>query len=82
MPSYPKRQSHFAHKAVRLMFKSCLAADIGMPAVAMLCHIAHLEDAARYSGPIRCWNEQLSNVFGLSDDSLRRLRDKCVEAAE
>jgi len=79
-PRYPARGSHFAHKAVRLMFKSCAAADIGLGGVALVTHIAHTEDARRYAGPVKFWNSQLANVMATSVDTIHRIRDRCVSA--
>lgn len=77
---YPKREQFFAHKFVRLLTKSCAAQDIGLNAFALLCVIAHQEDSARYSGPVRFWNEQLMNVLGFkSPKQLNDCRSKAVK---
>lgn len=77
---YSKREPFFAHKFVRLLTKSCAAQDIGLNAFALLCVIAHQEDSARYSGPVRFWNEQLMNVLGFkSPKQLNDCRAKAVE---
>ena len=57
--AYPKRQTHFAHKLVRLMLHSCAAQEIGADGFLVVAAIAHAEDAKRYSGPVTYWNEQL-----------------------
>lgn len=77
---YPRRDSFFAHRFCRLVFKSCIAQDIGQHAALLLCHIAHTEDAARYSGPVRFWNSQLQETLGLSPAALRKARDKAIAA--
>lgn len=79
-PRYPQRDSHFAHKAVRLLFKSCAAQDIGQNACLLVCHIAHTEDAARYQGPVRFWNGQLMETLGFRSpkqltDARKRAQD-------
>lgn len=61
---YPARPPFFAHKFVRLLMKSCAAMDIGQSACLLICYIVHTEDAVRYSGPVRFWNEQLMTVMG------------------
>lgn len=77
--AYPERDQFFAHKFVRLLTKSCAAQDIGLNAFSLLCVIAHTEDAARYKGPVRYWNEQLQNTLSLSPKQLRAARDKAIE---
>jgi hypothetical protein len=77
---YPARCPFFAHKFVRLLTKSCAAQDIGLNAFALLCVIAHQEDSARYTGPVRFWNEQLMNVLGFkSPKQLNECRAKAIE---
>jgi len=77
---YPKREAFFAHKFVRLLTKSCAAQDIGLNAFALLCVIVHQEDSARYSGPVRFWNEQLMNVLGFkSPKQLNDCRAKAIK---
>ena len=76
---YPKRDPFFAHKFVRLLTKSCAAQDIGLSAFSLLCVIAHQEDAARYCGPVRFWNEQLMSTLSLSPRALRDARDKAIK---
>lgn len=78
--NYPKREPFFAHKFVRLLTKSCAAQDIGLNAFALLCVIVHQEDSARYSGPVRFWNEQLMNVLGFkSPKQLNDCRAKAIK---
>ena len=78
---YPARSSFFAHKFVRLLQKSCAAMDIGQSSCLFLCYIAHTEDAARYSGPVRFWNEQLMTVMGFkSPKQLNEARSRAVDA--
>lgn len=79
MTAYPQRSAFFAHKFVRLLTKSCAAQDIGLNAFALLCVVAHQEDAARYCGPVRFWNEQLMSTLSLSPKALRTAREKAVE---
>src|SRR5688572_19463125 len=77
---YPKRESFFSHKFVRILAKSCAAQDIGQNSCLLLCFIAHTEDAAKYSGPVRFWNEQLMTTMGFkSPRQLRQARDKAIE---
>lgn len=79
--NYPCRDSHFAHRFVRLLQKSCAAQDIGQTACLLLVYIAHTEDAARYSGPVRFWNEQLMSVMGFkSPKQLNDARQRAVDA--
>jgi hypothetical protein len=78
--SYPKRDPFFAHRFTRLLFKSCAAQDIGHHACLLLIHIAHTEDAAHYSGPIRFWNGQLMDTMGFtSPKQLARARETAIE---
>ncbi len=67
--TYPERESHYAHRLTRLVFKSCAAQSIGHHACMLIIHIAHTEDAARYQGPVRFWNSQLSEVLGFKSRS-------------
>ena len=78
--NYPARDSHFAHKFTRLLQKSCAAMDIGQSACLLLVYIAHTEDAARYSGPVRFWNEQLMTTLGFrSPKQLNAAREAAIE---
>jgi hypothetical protein len=79
--AYPKRDVFFSHRFVRLLQKSCAAQDIGANACLFLCYIVHTEDAARYTGPVRFWNEQLMNVMGFkSPKQLNDARSKAESA--
>lgn len=81
MEVYPPRDSHFAHRFVRVLHKSCAAQDIGTQACYLLCVIAHTEDAARYRGPARFWNSQLMETLGFtSPKQLDNARDAAIEA--
>jgi hypothetical protein len=78
---YPRRESHFAHRFVRVLHKSCAAQDIGPAACYLCCVIAHTEDAGRYVGPARFWNSQLSETMGFrSPQQLERERRRAVGA--
>ncbi len=78
---YPRRDSHFAHRFVRVLQKSCAAQDIGRDAVLLLCFISHTEDAARYSGPVRFWNSQLEETMGFTTPKqLNNARHRACEA--
>lgn len=63
---YPKRDQFFAHRFTRLVFKSCAIQRLGHHAALLVIHIAHTEDAARYSGPVTFWNSQLSETLGFT----------------
>lgn len=81
MEAYPKRDAFFSHRFVRLLQKSCAAMDIGQNACLLLCYIAHTEDAARYSGPVRFWNEQLMTTMGFkSPKQLTDARKRAIDA--
>jgi hypothetical protein len=61
--------------------KSCAALDMGPTACLLLCYIAHTEDAAKYRGAVRFWNQQLMTVMGFkSPKQLIDARTKAVEA--
>lgn len=78
---YPQRDSFFSHRFVRLLMKSCAALDMGPTACLLLCYIAHTEDAAKYRGAVRFWNQQLMTVMGFkSPKQLIDARNKAVEA--
>jgi hypothetical protein len=80
--AYPKdRPRFFAHKACRLMVKTCLAQEIGPDACYLLTIIAHTEDAKGYRGPVTFFNEQLMMVCGLaSRNTLVRARQAAIGA--
>ncbi len=81
MATYPKRESHFAHKFGRVIFRCCLANEIGADTCYLLLQIAHTEDSARYRGPVTFFNEQLVSVCGCANvKALARLRQKAIEA--
>ncbi len=81
MSNYPKRSSHFAHKAFRLMHKSSLAATIGRDAFCIIAVVLHTEDAARYRGPVRYFNSQLMETLGFAKwESFNRARIKAIES--
>lgn len=82
MTGYPAdRPRFFAHRFVRVLHKSCAGQDIGLEACYLLCIIAHTEDAARYSGPVRFWNSQLAETMGFrSPKQLNAARDKAIKA--
>jgi len=61
--------------------KSCAAQEIGQQAVLLCVYVSHTEDAMRYTGPCKFWNEQLMNVLGFtSPKQLDRARDKAIQA--
>lgn len=79
--NYPEREPFYAHKFVRVLCKSCAAMDIGQGACLLLCFIAHTEDASRYSGPVRFWNEQLMTTMGWkSPKQLNEARQRAIDA--
>jgi len=81
MTSRPKRNSFFAHRLVRLLFKTCAPQDIGEQAVLLIIHIAHTEDAIRYSKPVSFWNSQLDSVLGFkSPKQLNQARQRAIQA--
>ncbi len=78
--AYPKRGNHFAHKAVRLLMRTCAAQDIGVDAAWLVCLIGHTEDAAHYRGPVTFWNDQLISVTGLGTwGKLDRARKRAID---
>ena len=78
MAEYPKRESHFAHKLVRVMLRACAAQEIGTDGALLVTIIAHTEDAKRYVSPVTFWNDQLMSVAGMSRGQLDRARAKAV----
>jgi hypothetical protein len=79
---YPRdRPRFFAHKAVRLMFKMCIAQELGPEALLLLVAIVHTEDAKGYRSAVTFFNEQLMPICGLADvRALIRARERAVEA--
>ena len=81
MKAKPKRDPFFAHKLVRLLFKTCATLEIGEQAVLLIIHIAHTEDAIRYSKPVSFWNSQLDSVLGFrSPKQLNAARQRAIDA--
>lgn len=81
MADYPKRDKFFSHRFVRILHKSCASLDMGHAATLLCVFIAHTEDAARYSGPVRFWNSQLDETMGFrSRKQLNDARQKAVDA--
>jgi hypothetical protein len=79
--TYPKRPSHFAHKAVRLAMKACVAQSYGPVAFAIYVSIAHTEDAKHYSGPVEWFDNGLIPIVGAKDKpELAYARRKLVRA--
>jgi hypothetical protein len=78
---YPARGQFFAHKFVRLIHKTALAAEIGRDALALLVVVAHTEDAMRYRGAAKFWNSQLIETLGFSKwDQFDKARRRAVES--
>jgi hypothetical protein len=79
---YPKRsQPVFAQFFNRLMAKTCAAQTVGADGCWLLSQIVAVEDAKRYSGPVRFFNQQLLPILGCSSPAgLARVRSKCIEA--
>lgn len=81
MSQYLKRDSFFAHRFCRILHKGCAAQDIGRDACYFLTVIAHTEDAARYTGPVRYWNSQLMQTMGFtSPKQLNACRSRAIDA--
>lgn len=78
MANYPRRESHFAHKLVRLMMRTCAAQEIGSDAALLVTMIVHTEDAKRYTSPVTFWNDQLMSILGFSWGKLDRARKRAV----
>ena len=80
MEQYPNRPAFFAYRFTRLLFRTCAAQDIGHEAILLLIHVAHTEDAKRYSAAVSFWNHELESVLSISWGRLDRSRKKAVEA--
>jgi hypothetical protein len=63
-----------------MLQKSCAAMEIGQNACLLLCYIAHTEDAMRYVGPAKFWNEQLMTTLGFK--SPKQLNDARQRACD
>jgi hypothetical protein len=78
--SYPKRETHFAHKTFRLMHKASVAAEIGRDAFCIVAVVLHTEDAARYRGPVRFYNAQLMETLGFAKwESFAKARQRAID---
>jgi hypothetical protein len=81
MAEYPQRDSHFAHRLIRLMIRTCAAQEIGTEGFMLVCIIAHTEDAKHYAAPVTFWNDQLLSVCGFASwGKLDRARKKAKSA--
>ena len=79
--NYPARKPHHAHRLVRLLFKACVAQDLGAPATLLVIAIAHQEDACRYKRAVTFWDGQLMAVLGITSRStLAKIRARAVES--
>src|SRR5690348_4993846 len=80
-PQYPKRESHFAHKAIRMMIKTCVASEWGPQVFTLLTVIVHTEDAAHYRRPVTFYNPALIPLVGCdSETTFKRVRSRAVES--
>ena len=80
-PGYPKRPSHFAHRAVRLLFITCAVMEIGETAALLVVFVAHTEDVKRYTAAPNFYNDQLLAMLGIRKwETLDRARRAAVEA--
>lgn len=80
MADYPKRESHFASKFIRVLMRTCAAQEIDTVACLLLVYVVQTEDAARYRRPVTFWNSQLESVLGLSKKQLIPARVRAVKA--
>jgi hypothetical protein len=81
--TYPtdRRGTHWSHRLVRAMAKTCLAQIIGPEPCWLITVVAHQEDAKKYSGAVTYYNEQLMPLCGFfSHDRLIRARRKAEKA--
>jgi hypothetical protein len=63
------------------MVKTCVAQEHGQGVFALLCVIAHTEDARHYTSAVTFWNEQLAAVTGFANvKAMDRQREKAIEA--
>jgi hypothetical protein len=78
--SYPKRPPHFDRIFLRKLVASGAANEIGSDGVLLLMTIVLREDEVRYR-PVGFWNPQLVQALGVrSEDTLARVRARCVAA--
>lgn len=76
-PEYPKRPAFFAHKVVRLLWKSNAYQDISLSGCWLVATVAHIEDELRYGMPARFGNPELCRHLGMTRQGLLKLRQKC-----
>ncbi|WP_439629014.1 hypothetical protein [Gemmata sp.] len=75
------RPQFFGCSFIRLLVKKTVANDLGPQAFTLLSVIVMTEDARGYSGSVGFYNPQLMPLIGAtSEDTLDRVRKKCVEA--
>jgi hypothetical protein len=78
---YPNKDSHYAHRTIRLIHKASVAAEIGRDAFCLITVIVHTEDAARYRGPVNFYNSQLMETLGFKKwDSFDRARRQAIDS--
>lgn len=79
--SYPKRPKFFSHKFCRIMWKCCLANEIGNDVCWLLAGIVMTEDAKGYRSAVTYFNEQLCTVAGYTSvDAMCRARARAIKS--
>jgi len=76
-----KKDSFFACKYTRTLYRTCAAFEMGLDAVALCCLVVNTEDAIRYKRPVDFWNSQIQEYLGFKKwDRLDRARKAAVAA--
>jgi hypothetical protein len=78
--TYPKRPAHFDPRFQQALIDRAAANTIGPAGCWLLTVIVNMEDRKRYEGPAAFWSHQLTTLLGVSEDSLGRIRKRCVES--
>ena len=77
---HPRRPNHFDRDFIRTMMRRDAGSAIGADGFALLTVIVTREDKDRYAGPVPFWVRDLTMTLGISEDTLARIRRRCVQA--
>lgn len=79
--TYPKRESYYANRLMRLMTKTAAAQQMGPDATLLVATVAFQEDAKRYRALVSFYNSQLLPLLGFAKwERLDRSRRAATEA--
>lgn len=79
--TYPKRPAFFSHKYIRILWKACVATELGPDVAYLLSGIVMTEDARGYRSAVTFFNEQLCSMAGFANvKAMDRARKKAIDS--